>query len=66
MKKKSISHDEALRQAYAADSMQAVIDLLDMRERCPLGAYEVTGLCRMENAGAWRTALSQERHNADI
>lgn len=42
------------------------VDLLDMGERCPLGSYEVTGLCRLENAGAWRNVLRQERHEADI
>lgn len=30
MSKKSIGHDEALRQAYAADPMQAVIDMHEL------------------------------------
>lgn len=30
MSKKSLSHEEALRQAYAADPMQAVVDVLEL------------------------------------
>lgn len=41
-------------------------ELLYVNGQCPLGALEVTGLCRLHVVEDWEHALRKERHQSNL
>ena len=65
-----IELDEGETAESLAESCQALecpcAELLSVNGQCPLGALEVTGLCRLHTVEDWERTLRKERHLSNL